>query len=316
MLAGCGDRVSIPTGNVGKQMTSSGLEDEVRDPGSFRLDWRMFGASPKLITLQTAENTVSVPGGYIIPRSNNLSIDIELLVRFRPKGDVESINEIYRRVPPTQGNVGSHTGAHGHIASSSVFDIFIKPTLRDTVRAGLRPYTVEELMSNLLEVREHVEKVVKASLANEPVEILSLTFNTVNWPETVTSSINKTAQVEFDKIARLRQVQADIIVAQAQRRLDLYQAQVDTEIDAVVSEFMGARMATWRMLEVMKIAAETEGTDLIVHPGMFPQGTFNFASDDTVASENIKAPEVPSVDDLIPENLGPLNQDQVPATQE
>lgn len=295
-LTACGERVQIPPGSVGKQLTTSGLEEDIREPGSFRMESCMFSACPRLVKLETFENSVSTQGGYLIPKSNNISVDIEVVVRFRPKQDLESLNEIYNRVKPTQA--GEYTTV-STITSDNIFRIFIAPSLRDTVRAALAPYTVEQLMANLGQVREFVESKVKQSLDGSPIQIMSLTFNTVNWPESVTTAIERTAQVEFEKITRLKQVQADIAVAQAERRLDIYRAQVDTEIDAIVSKFMGPRMALWRQLEVMATAAEN-GTAITIHPGLLPQNTFNFADDNEVRSyDSIPEPQAPTVDDLI-----------------
>lgn len=53
LAGGCGDRVTIQPGEVGRQLTINGLEDENRPPGAFRMDSCMITACPKLVRLRT-----------------------------------------------------------------------------------------------------------------------------------------------------------------------------------------------------------------------------------------------------------------------
>ena len=53
LFIACGQRVTIQPGEIGRQLTTAGLETENRPPGAFRLESCIISACPKLVRLQT-----------------------------------------------------------------------------------------------------------------------------------------------------------------------------------------------------------------------------------------------------------------------
>lgn len=172
-LAGCwGDRVTINSGELGKQNTTSGLEEEIRQPGSFRMETCWFTACPKLVRLQTAMDSKDVTINTVfLPKSNVDLSDVIFSVQYRVKGDKGSVNQAYRDI-----RAELVSGNEYLISSEMIYRTYIAPFVSEAVIAALREFTVDQALTEPDTISQYIQGEVNKALEGTPVEVTKLSF--------------------------------------------------------------------------------------------------------------------------------------------
>lgn len=146
-LTGCGDAVSIHTGEVGRQLTSHGLEEKIYSPGTMRMDWCGPGqACPKLVRLQTSLDTVDFKiDTLFLPKSNVDLKDVKIGIQFHVKQDPKWVNKVYEDVKPQKPeSVSSGDSSRVLIITSEMIaNTYLKRKAPDAIIATLRELTVD-----------------------------------------------------------------------------------------------------------------------------------------------------------------------------
>ncbi|MFA5490719.1 MAG: SPFH domain-containing protein [Candidimonas sp.] len=268
-LSACGEVVNVPPGEVAKESHTNGLEQEIRGPGGYRLSSCVIGPCPKLIKMQTFEATEEVAGNYFVPKSD-LDMNMTVSVRFRVRNDITSINRAFETI---KAEIVPESRTEFIITSERMFNTYVKPAVPDAVRRAVANYEIDAMMANLETTREYVEQVVKDSVNSTPIEVLSVQFSNVEWPEKVLERKRELRTIEDQRLIDLKRVETEMEVLAAKRSLAIASARVEIEVDEIVSERMGANMATTRMLNILQSAVDA-GLPITIHPSMFPQKTF------------------------------------------
>lgn len=252
LFTGCGDKVIIENGEVGKQITGSGLEKEIRNPGALRMDSCMFTACPKLVRLTVAETSKTIPGKFFINKSD-LDLTLDLKLQYSVKRDEKSINEVFDRV---KGIEDTHNSRQLIIPEEKVYITFIDPVLRDTVRVSLNNYTIEEMISNLTEVRKFVENEVRKQLANTPITIVNLTFGKIGWPDSIIKAKEDFAKIEIEKATKMKAMAAELEIMTKQFELDKKRAEMTLQVDKIISDKMNDNLKSYMLLDGIRKSAE------------------------------------------------------------
>ena len=251
-LTGCGEKVVIENGEVGKQLTTSGLEKEIRTAGAFRMDSCFGTACPKLVRLSIAETTEVIPGKFFIKKSD-LAMELELSLQYSVKKDEASINEVFRRV---KAEKDPNNPDQLLISEKKVYNTFIKPVLRDTVRVALNNYTIEEIIDNLTEVRVFVENQVKAKLSKTPIKVISLSFSKIGYPESIMKAKEDFAKIELEKATKMKAIAAELEIDKKEQELKIVKAKMALEVDKIVADRMNPQLAKYMLLEAINTSAE------------------------------------------------------------
>jgi len=254
LFTGCGEKVIIENGEVGKQLTTSGLEKEIRNPGALRMEACFLSACPKLVRLSVAETSKTVPGNFFIAKSD-LEMKLDLELQYSVKKDTKSINEVFERVKGVSSNTSSMY-QQIIIEEEKVYTTFIKPVLRDTVRLALNNYKIEEMMDNLGVVRDFVESEVRKKLESSPINIVNLTFGKIGWPESIMKSKEDFAKIEIEKATKMKSMAAELEIMKKQFELDKARAIMALEVDKIISDKMNPQLATYMTLEAINKSAE------------------------------------------------------------
>jgi hypothetical protein len=264
-LTGCGEKVVIENGEVGKQLTTSGLEKEIRTAGAFRMDSCFGTACPKLVRLSIAETTEVIPGKFFIKKSD-LAMELELSLQYSVKKDEVSINEVFRRV---KAEKDPNNPDQLFISEKKVYNTFIKPVLRDTVRVALNNYTIEQIIDNLTEVRVFVENQVKAKLSKTPIKVISLSFSKIGYPKSIMKAKEDFAKIELEKATKMKAIAAELEIAKKEQELKIVKAKMALEVDKIVADRMNPQLAKYMLLEAINTSAENRtpwaitGSDVI-----------------------------------------------------
>src|SRR5574338_931084 len=163
-----GERATIQTGEVGKQLTSSGLEKEIRKPGSFLMDYcGTFQACPKLVRLQVNKSTADLEiDSLFLPKSNVDIKNVKVGPQFQVKDDAKSIERVYNEVRPEHVEGSSQVLI---ITDDMVYETFLKRKAPDAIISALRDRTVEEVLVNVPEIAGAVRLKVNELVAGAPI---------------------------------------------------------------------------------------------------------------------------------------------------
>jgi hypothetical protein len=250
LLSGCGDRVSILTGEVAKQMGTSGVEEKIREPGTFRMDACLLSACPKLIRLQVNMDTVDVNiDSLFLPKSNVDLTNVVAGIQFRIRPDHKSINTVYQDVPPTQvsGNVYL-------ITTDAVWKRYGQRKAPDAIVTALRQYIVDDVLSNVPEIARYTRDKVNEMLAGTPIEITELGFpNGIGEvPDEVRQSKRRLFAIEDEKAREVKALAAALEVEDQRQAV----ARKRAENDAEIARALNISVAQYQCLRTMDAFAD------------------------------------------------------------
>lgn len=213
-LSGCGRPITIPSGAVGRQLTTSGLESKVYAPGAMRLDWCPVQACPSMVVLHTGLTTEEVTVSTVfLPKSNVDLSDVKLALQFRVKPTTEAENEIYKNVTSVPS---SDHGGIRDITSRMVYEIYLQRIAPNVMISVLRDYTIEEVLSNVDKISEAVLKALQQGLKNQPVEVVEVGFpNGIGHPPQEVLEAKRKLYVVAENVTRqIRELEGAIRVEQ------------------------------------------------------------------------------------------------------
>ena len=249
-LSACGERVRIDPGEVGRQLTSNGIEKENRPPGSFRMETCFLDACPTLIRLQMQLTTKDIKiDKLFLPKSNVDLTNVQIGLQFRVKPDAKSIDRIFDEVKPSQmadGQMG--------ITADMIYDTYISRKAPDAIITGLREYEVDQVLSAVPEISTFVKGKVNEMLKDTPIEVTEVGFPTGigEPPAEVLDAKRKLYAVEEQKARDLKALAADLIVEAQRQKIQQLRAQNDLEN----AKILGIPSERYVYLKVMERFAE------------------------------------------------------------
>lgn len=264
MFSGCGERVRVEQGQVGKVMNSSGLEEQIRDVSTFRLESCVFTACPKLITLDMTKNVEKVEGKFFMPKSD-MEFGIELNLQYSAKNTPKALNSIFKEMPSVSKEGSTNIN---HISSSKLFSRYIEPIIIDTTRQALGNYTIEEIMSNLEETRQYIYATINKKLENEPIQIDTLSFSKIEYPALILKKKEDFASIDTQKATDMKAMAAELEILAKKLELEKAKAKMQLEVDEIVSGRMNGKMVAWGIVQAIQTSAE-KGTPWALGSGAF-----------------------------------------------
>lgn len=226
-LTGCGRPITIPSGAVGRQLTTAGLESKVYAPGAMRLDACPIQACPSMVVLHTGLVTEEVTVSTVfLPKSNVDLSDVKLALQFRVKPTADAENEIYKDV--TSVPSPQESGIRD-ITSDMVYKIYLQRIAPNVMISVLRDYTVEEALSNVDKISEAVLKALQQGLKNQPVEVVEVGFpNGIGHPPQEVLDAKRKLYVVTENVTRqIRELEGAIRVEQQRQIVQQLRVQND-----------------------------------------------------------------------------------------
>jgi SPFH domain / Band 7 family len=254
VVVGCGERVSIQPGEMGRQLTISGLEDENRPPGAFRMESCIFTACPKLVRLQTQKSTkVFTIDHLFLPKSNVDMAHVEVGLQFQVKQDKASLDTIFKEVRPIDAP-DDQSSLVLLISTETIYETYIQRKAPDAVITALREYQVDQVLSDVPEIASFTKDKINELLANTPVEVTELGFpNGIGQPpDEVLDAKRRLYAVEEQKARDIKALEAEFII-EKQRQLV---QKLRTQNDLANAQEAGIDFATYVFLKNMERFAE------------------------------------------------------------
>jgi len=225
-LSGCTE--TVPPGTVGKIITTSGITEEVYDPGRPTVWGR-----DRLILIETASELRHAPVSVIMAdrRVNEdgtetheagLRMDFRVNVRYRINTNPSDLNAVLSDM--------SLEGVN-RISAKQVYNKYGSMVIGRVSREVLGKYTPEEVLGNLQTINDMLDSEVKSALKNSPLIVSSVSLGPVSLPKVIQDRINKNKEVELSEAEKRAQQKIDLLEEQNRTELARQQA-IREEVDA------------------------------------------------------------------------------------
>lgn len=266
MLTACGEQVTINNGEKGKQLTTSGLETEIRNPGSFRMDICFISACPKLVKLQTSFSAHTIHVDKIfLPRSNVTVDDVTFGIQFHVKNDKRSIDEAFATIRAEKEKDSTFV-----ITSEMVYNTYIARKAPEVVIDILRDYSIDDVLSNVSEISKQAKAALNKELESTPIEITEFGFpNGVGTPpKVVLDAKERLYAVNEERARKFKELEAALAI-ESQRQL--VQA-TRARNDASIAKELGIPTSEFMLLKTIERFADAadDGTPIALGGGLLP----------------------------------------------
>lgn len=252
LLSACsGEQVTIQTGEVGKQLLGKGLEEEIRQPSSMRLEYCSTStACARIVRLQVARTNADVKiDSLLLPKSNVDVTNIAVGVQFRVRQNKAAIERVFKEVTPqsVQGK-----SVELLISSTDVWNTFGKRKVQGAVADAFNDLTVDQAMALGGELNAFIKVKVDASLVDTPIEATELDVSNTDVHEDVIKAKRALFAIEDSKARRIKELQANQAI-EAQRQA--FQVLRATN-DAAIAKSLGISPAQYMCLKTMERLAD------------------------------------------------------------
>lgn len=251
-LAACsGEQVTIQSGEVGKQLTGQGLEKEVRQPSSMRLDYCSASAAcARIVRLQVARTNADVKiDSLLLPKSNVPITNIAVGVQFRVRQNKAAIDRVFTEVTPqpVQGK-----SVELLISSVDVWNTFGKRKVQGAIADAFNDLTIDQAIALGGELNTFIKARVDAALADTPIEATELDVSNTDPTEEVLKAKSALFAIEDNKSRRIKELQVNQAL-EAQRQA--FQVLRATN-DAAIAKTIGISPAQYMCLKTMERLAD------------------------------------------------------------
>jgi len=267
LFTGCGQKERVPSGEVGKILTSNGFAPEILQPGAYRIcgimDKLIGKCYNKLILLDTSEGQFVEEVTTRMKDNMNLKAD-HIRVRVTIKRNPKIINSIFNQIKPNQDGV---------ITLDNVYNTYGKLIVTRDVREVLSKYTIDEVRLNYARISAEIYNRIKKDFENTPLQLLDFSVGRFVYPKTYERMVElaKQKQVEIKKIEaeniiKLKKAKADMELAKARYAIKMQEAKRIADYNRMIGKSVTPQLLELRKLEVQeKMMDNLKGNQNVVY---------------------------------------------------
>ena len=255
LLAGCGEKVEIPPGHVGKIMTKDGYREGLIPTSKLRLD-KCWAYCDRLVIMDNTDKSYVEPMTIFIP-ADKLNINVDL--RATLAVDPVKAEPLFNKLPQvTQGDQLSL------ISGETIYNTYGKQVLQAELRSYLTQYTISEIASNNEKINTDIQVLLKKVMgAKTPFKVNYAGLTNIKYPQIITDAQENSAKrremiaqeeasLSVSKVSLDRQLQE----AKMQRAIEKEKAETEAQAQRVLAEAVDPRSLRIKELEIQKILAE------------------------------------------------------------
>lgn len=255
ILVSCGKRVEVPPAHIGLVKTETGIEDEIRQPSSFRLPFSLT-VKNQLITIETSNFQVREEISMFMPK-DQLKFDVD--IRGICSIDQSMGKKIADKIPASQGEDDIL-----RISSTPVYSTYAQQVIRSQARSVLAKYTITEVLTNLDQVSDEIYEKVSNETKGSPIRLVRLDISKAQPPKVIMDAqeLRKKREVAIDqaeaeKAIALKEAESRFAVEQKNQAIDLLEAETQVLVEKKLSESVNSAFVTQRALKILEKMAES-----------------------------------------------------------
>lgn len=254
LMVGCGAKVEVPPGHVGKIMTKDGYREGLIPTSKLRLDY-CVNYCDRLVVMDNTDKSYVEPMTIFIPADKlNITVDLRATLSVDPlKAD-----PLFNKLPQvTQGDQLSL------ISGETIYNTYGKQILQAEVRSYLTQYTISEIASNNEKINSDIQILLhKVMGAKTPFKVNYAGLTNIKYPDIITEAqensakrremiAQEEAQLSVSKVKLDRELQE----ARMQRAIEKEKAETVAQANRVLAEAVDPRSLRIKELEIEEIKA-------------------------------------------------------------
>lgn len=256
-LAGCGQKVEIPSATVGKVMTKDGYKPGVIGTSKFRLD-PCLAYCDEIVVLNVSDQAVQEPMRLFMPK-DKLNMDFTLQTTLSVKET--SYDDLYARITPE-----IDPNSVRYIPIEKVYTTYAQQIILAEAREFLSQYTINEIASNLEQINGALSKKLSESINKRtPFQVRYVGISGLKYPDIIIeaqeSAAKRTemirqeeAQLELSKVSLERNLQEQ----RMQRAIDVEKAEAEAQVNKILADSMTDRYVQYRQLSALETMARSQ----------------------------------------------------------
>ena len=249
-MTGCSNKKRVPSGDVGKILTSNGFAPEVLQPGAYRVcGFNIFTCYNQLILLDTSEHQYTEVVTTRMKDNMNLKAD-HIRVRVTIKRNPKIINALFNEIKPNKDGV---------ITVDSVYNTYGKLIVTRDVREVLSKYTIDDVRLNYARISAEIYKRVENDFKNTPLELLDFSIGRFIYPKTYEQMVEMAKQkqveikkIEAENIIKMKKAQAQMQLAKANYAIKMQEARRQADFNKMIGKSITPQFLILRKLEVQE----------------------------------------------------------------
>lgn len=267
VLTGCGRVVEVPPAYEGKVLSKSGYQPDEYPPSTFRLNscWMPGQICDQLVLVEKSDRGVTESFDVFMPKNQlKMKFDLRMTASIRDG----STNAILNKVPATSNeNPGISPRWDKQISFEQVYQTYAQPIIRDSVRAIVAEYTIDEIASSRDAINAKIRQRLDEVLSGTPILLKTAGLAKVDYPEVITKRKEQAEerrieieQEESRKQVRLIQLQTELEAAKAQRAIRREKAEAAAEENKIAAGSITPEYLEYKKLEVLDNIAKSGGS--------------------------------------------------------
>lgn len=255
LMVGCGERVEVPPGFVGKIMTKDGYMEGLIPTSKIRLA-PCVNYCDRIVIMDNTDKSYVEPMEIFIPADKlNIKVDLRATLAVDPN----RAEPLFNKLPQvTQGDQLSV------ISGESIYNTYGKQVLQAEVRSYLTKYSISEIASNGEKINADIQLLLSKVMGDRtPFTVRYAGLTNIKYPEIITQAqensakrreniAEQEAQLEVSKVQLSRELQE----AKMQRAIEKEKAETEAQAQLVLAAAVDPRSLRIKELEIQKIIAE------------------------------------------------------------
>lgn len=255
IMVGCGEKVEIPPGHVGKIMTKDGYQEGLIPTSKLRLS-PCLNYCDRMVVLDATDKSFVEPMKVFIP-GDKLNIDLD--VRATLSVDPQKTDALFNKLP--QSPVSDQ---YSMISAEAIYNTYGKQILQAEVRAYLTQYTISEIASSNEKINADIQILLQKVMSERtPFQVRYAGLTNIQFPPIITQAQentakrreqiqNEEAQLAVSKVSMERELQE----AKLQRQIEKEKAETEAVKQKTVAESITPQYLRMKELEIEQIKAE------------------------------------------------------------
>lgn len=270
LMVGCGEKVEVPSGFVGKVMTKDGYQEGLISASKLRLP-ACWNYCDRIVTMDNTDKSYVEAMEIFIP-ADKLNIKVEL--RATLAVDPQRAEPLFNKLPQV-----NQTDYLSVISGDAIYKTYGQQVLQSEVRAYLTKYSISEIASNNEKINADIQALLSDVMGKRtPFKVQYAGLTNIKYPPIITQAqensakrremiAQEEAQLEVSKVSLSRELQE----AKLQRAIDKEKAETEAAAQQVLANSVDPRVLRLKELEIEKIKAEKwdgrQPTTLVVGAG-------------------------------------------------
>ena len=224
LMVGCGEKVEVPPGFVGKIMTKDGYQEGMIPTSKLRLPICM-NYCDRMVVLDATDKSFIEPMKIFIPSDK---LEVTLDVRATLSVDPMKAESLFNKLPQQ-----AISDQYSVINADSIYKTYGQQVLQAEVRAYLTQYTISEIASNNEKINADIQVLLQKVMGERtPFQVRYAGLTNIQFPPTIVNAQIAAAE----RREQIQKEEAQLAVSKVQMERELQEARLNRQIEKEKAE--------------------------------------------------------------------------------